>query len=74
MVRFFDSSYDRGQAATLSLGQVIKGWQEAVPMMPTGSTWQIYVPSELAYGDRAASELIGPGSTLVFDIELISVN
>ncbi len=57
----FDSSYDRGQAATLSLGQMIKGWQEAVPMMPTGSTWQIYVPSELAYGDRAASELIGPG-------------
>ncbi len=70
----FDSSYDRGQAATLSLGQVIKGWQEAVPMMPTGSTWQIYVPSELAYGDRAASELIGPASTLIFDIELISVN
>ena len=70
----FDSSYDRGQAATLSLGQVIKGWQEAVPMMPTGSTWQIYVPSELAYGDRAASELIGPASTLIFDIELISIN
>jgi len=70
----FDSSYDRGQAATLSLVQMIKGWQEAVPMMPTGSTWQIYVPSELAYGDRAASELIGPGSTLVFDIELISIN
>ncbi len=70
----FDSSYDRGQAATLSLGQVIKGWQEAVPMMTTGSKWQIYVPAELAYGDRAASELIGPGSTLVFDIELISIN
>jgi len=70
----FDSSFDRGQPATLSLGQVIKGWQEAVPMMTTGSTWQIYVPAELAYGDRAASELIGPGSTLVFDIELISVN
>jgi len=70
----FDSSFDRGQPATLSLGQVIKGWQEAVPMMTTGSTWQIYVPSELAYGDRAASEVIGPASTLVFDIELISVN
>jgi len=70
----FDSSFDRGQPATLSLGQVIKGWQEAVPMMTTGSTWQIYVPSELAYGDRAASELIGPASTLIFDIELISVN
>ena len=70
----FDSSFDRGQPATLSLGQVIKGWQEAVPMMTTGSTWQIYVPAELAYGDRAASELIGPASTLIFDIELISVN
>ena len=70
----FDSSYDRGQPATLSLGQVIKGWQEALPMMTTGSKWQIYVPPKLAYGDRAASELIGPASTLVFDIELISVN
>ena len=70
----FDSSYDRGEPATLSLTQVIKGWQEAVPMMKTGSKWQIYVPSKLAYGDRAASELIGPASTLVFDIELISTN
>jgi len=70
----FDSSYERGQPATLSLAQVIKGWQEALPMMAAGSKWQIYVPSKLAYGDRSASELIGPGSTLVFDIELISVN
>ena len=70
----FDSSYDRGEPATLSLAQVIKGWQEAVPMMKTGSKWQIYVPSKLAYGDRAASELIGPASTLVFDIELVSIN
>jgi FKBP-type peptidyl-prolyl cis-trans isomerase FklB len=70
----FDSSYDRGEPATLSLAQVIKGWQEAVPMMKTGSKWQIYVPSKLAYGDRAASEVIGPASTLVFDIELISIN
>ena len=70
----FDSSFDRGEPATLSLSQVIKGWQEAVPMMTTGSTWQIYVPAELAYGDRAASEVIGPASTLIFDIELISVN
>ena len=70
----FDSSYDRGEPATLSLAQVIKGWQEAVPMMKTGSKWQIYVPSKLAYGDRAASDLIGPASTLVFDIELISIN
>jgi len=70
----FDSSYDRGEPATLSLTQVIKGWQEAVPMMKTGSKWQIYVPANLAYGDRAASEVIGPASTLVFDIELISIN
>ena len=70
----FDSSYDRGEPATLSLTQVIKGWQEVVPMMKTGSKWQIYVPSKLAYGDRAASDLIGPASTLVFDIELISIN
>lgn len=70
----FDSSYSRGEAATLSLGQVIKGWQEVVPMMGTGSKWQVYVPADLAYGDRAASEVIGPASTLIFDIELISVN
>jgi len=70
----FDSSYDRGEPAILSLGQVIKGWQEALPMMTTGSKWQIYVPAKLAYGDRAASELIGPASTLIFDIELISIN
>ncbi len=70
----FDSSYSRGEAATLSLGQVIKGWQEVVPMMGTGSKWQVYVPADLAYGDRAASEIIGPASTLIFDIELISVN
>ena len=70
----FDSSYERGQPATLSLTQVIKGWQEALPMMKTGSKWQIYVPSTLAYGDRGASQLIGPASTLIFDIELISVN
>ena len=70
----FDSSYSRGEAATLSLAQVIKGWQEVVPMMATGSKWQVYVPADLAYGDRAASEVIGPESTLIFEIELISVN
>lgn len=70
----FDSSYDRGEPATLSLSQVIKGWQEAVPMMTTGSKWQIYVPAKLAYGDRSVSNVIGPGSTLIFDIELIAIN
>jgi FKBP-type peptidyl-prolyl cis-trans isomerase FklB len=68
----FDSSYDRGEPAEISLAQVVKGWQEALPMMKTGSKWQIYIPSQLAYGDRAASEDIGPNSTLIFDIELIS--
>lgn len=70
----FDSSYDRGESATLSLAQVIKGWQEAVPMMKTGSKWQVVIPSELAYGKGAPSKVIGPNSTLIFDIELISIN
>ncbi len=69
----FDSSYVRGEAATFSLQQVIQGWQEAIPMMTVGSKWQIYVPADLAYGDRQASELITPGSTLIFDIELLSI-
>ena len=70
----FDSSYDRGEPATLSLAQVIKGWQEAVPMMKTGSKWQVVIPSELGYGKGSPSKVIGPNSTLVFDIELISIN
>jgi len=70
----FDSSYDRGEPITLSLNQVIKGWQEAVPMMNVGSKWQIYVPSELAYGDRGAGGSIGPNETLIFDIELLAIN
>jgi len=69
----FDSSYDRGEPITLSLNQVIKGWQEAVPMMNVGSKWQIYVPSELAYGDRGGGS-IGPNETLIFDIELLAIN
>lgn len=69
----FDSSYARGEPAKLQLGQVIKGWQEALPLMKEGSKWQIYVPAELAYGDRGAGGTIGPNSTLIFDIELISV-
>lgn len=70
----FDSSYDRNEPITIPLTQVIKGWQEAVPMMKTGAKWQIYIPSELAYGDRAAGQLIVPGSTLIFEIELISID
>ena len=69
----FDSSYARGEPIELSLNQVIKGWQEALQLMSVGSKWQIVIPSELAYGERGAGRLIGPNSTLIFDIELISI-
>jgi FKBP-type peptidyl-prolyl cis-trans isomerase FklB len=72
--KVFDSSYDRGEPVTLSLNQVIKGWQEIVPMMNVGSKWQIFVPSDLAYGDRGAGGSIGPNETLIFDIELLAIN
>lgn len=68
----FDSSYDRGEPASFPLNRVIQGWQEALPMMKTGSKWQIYVPSDLGYGARGAGGTIGPNATLIFDIELIS--
>ena len=69
----FDSSYARGEPIELSLNQVIKGWQEALQLMSVGSKWQIVIPSELAYGERGAGRAIGPNSTLIFDIELISI-
>ncbi len=69
----FDSSYARGEPATLGIGKVIKGWQEALMMMPVGSKWQIYVPSHLAYGERGAGKVITPNSTLIFDIELLEI-
>ena len=69
----FDSSYKRGQPATFPVGQVIKGWTEALQLMPVGSKWQLYIPSSLAYGDRGAGGDIGPNSTLIFDIELLSI-
>ena len=69
----FDSSYKRGQPATFPVGQVIKGWTEALQLMPVGSKWQLYIPANLAYGDRGAGGDIGPNSTLVFDIELLSI-
>ncbi|MGH8578639.1 MAG: FKBP-type peptidyl-prolyl cis-trans isomerase [Gammaproteobacteria bacterium] len=71
--REFDSSYRRGEPTTLRLNGVIKGWQEALPMMPEGSKWQIFVPPELAYGQGGAGAVIGPNETLIFDIELIAV-
>ena len=69
----FDSSYKRGQPATFPVGQVIKGWTEALQLMPVGSKWELYVPSDLAYGDRGAGANIGPNATLIFEVELLSI-
>lgn len=69
----FDSSYKRGQPATFPVGGVIKGWTEALQLMPVGSTWQLFIPADLAYGDRQAGPDITPGSTLVFEVELVSI-
>jgi len=69
----FDSSYKRGQPATFPVGGVIKGWTEALQLMPVGSKWQLFVPAELAYGERGPSPEIGPNSTLVFEVELLSI-
>jgi FKBP-type peptidyl-prolyl cis-trans isomerase len=69
----FDSSYKRGQPATFPVTGVIKGWTEALQLMPVGSKWQLFIPSNLAYGEQARSAEIGPNSTLLFELELISV-
>jgi FKBP-type peptidyl-prolyl cis-trans isomerase len=69
----FDSSYKRGQPATFPVSGVIKGWTEALQLMPVGSKWQLVVPSELAYADRGAGKDIGPNATLIFEVELISI-
>ena len=69
----FDSSYKRGQPASFPVGQVIKGWTEALQLMPVGSKWQLFIPPDLAYGPRAAGPDITPNSTLVFEVELLSI-
>jgi FKBP-type peptidyl-prolyl cis-trans isomerase FklB len=69
----FDSSYKRGQPATFPVGQVIKGWTEVLQLMPVGSKWQVFVPSDLAYGPRAPGGTIGPNAALIFEIELLSI-
>ena len=69
----FDSSYRRNEPAKLSLNRVIQGWQQALPLMKTGALWEIYIPSELAYG-AAGAGTIGPDETLIFEIELIEVH
>jgi FKBP-type peptidyl-prolyl cis-trans isomerase FklB len=69
----FDSSYKRGQPATFPVNGVIKGWTEALQLMPVGSKWQLFVPSDLAYGERSPSPEITPDSTLIFEVELLSI-
>jgi len=69
----FDSSYRRGAPATFQVGQVIKGWQEALKLMPVGSKWQLVIPSDLAYGARGAGNDIGPNATLIFEVELLAI-
>jgi FKBP-type peptidyl-prolyl cis-trans isomerase FklB len=69
----FDSSYSRKEPSSFTLRQVIKGWQEALQLMKVGSKWQLFIPSELAYADKGAGRTIGPNATLIFDIELLSI-
>jgi FKBP-type peptidyl-prolyl cis-trans isomerase FklB len=69
----FDSSYKRGQPATFQVGQVIRGWTEALQLMPVGSKWQLFIPPDLAYGPRGAGADIGPNATLIFEVELLSI-
>lgn len=69
----FDSSYKRGQPATFPVNGVIKGWTEALQLMPVGSKWQLFIPSSLAYAERGAGADIGPDATLIFEVELMSI-
>lgn len=69
----FDSSYKRGEPAKFPVNKVIKGWTEALQLMPVGSKWELYIPPDLAYGDRGAGDVIAPGSTLIFEVELLSI-
>lgn len=69
----FDSSYQRGETTSFPVNRVIKGWTEALQLMGTGSKWQIYIPSNLAYGEQGAPPAIGPNATLIFDVELVDI-
>lgn len=70
----FDSSVDRGEPATFPVSGVIKGWTEALQLMSVGSKWKLFVPYDLAYGERGAGPKIGPFTTLIFEVELIKIN
>lgn len=69
----FDSSYKRGEPATFPVNGVIPGWVEALQLMPVGSTWELFIPAKLAYGDRGAPPVIGPNETLIFKVNLIEI-
>jgi FKBP-type peptidyl-prolyl cis-trans isomerase FklB len=69
----FDSSYKRGQSATFKVSGVIQGWTQALQLMKEGSKWQLFIPPDLAYGERGAGRSIPPNSTLIFEVELISI-
>lgn len=69
----FDSSVERGMPATFGVTQVIPGWVEALQLMKAGSKWRLFIPSQLAYGPQGAGNIIGPNSTLIFDVELLKV-
>jgi FKBP-type peptidyl-prolyl cis-trans isomerase FklB len=69
----FDSSVQRGEPISFPLNGVIKGWQDALQLMTLGSKWKLFIPSELAYGERSAGPVIGPGSTLIFEVELLGI-
>lgn len=69
----FDSSVKRGEPAIFGVNQVIPGWVEALQLMPVGSKWKLYIPSDLAYGEKGAGEAIAPNSTLIFEVELLDI-
>lgn len=69
----FDSSVKRGEPAVFGVNQVIPGWVEALQLMPVGSKWKLYIPSDLAYGEKGAGEAIAPNSTLIFEVELLDI-
>ena len=69
----FDSSVQRGEPAVFGVSQVIPGWVEALQLMPVGSKWRLFIPSNLAYGEHGAGDAIEPNSALVFDVELLDI-